>query len=71
MGGEGPPSQQELRQLQFYWLWGGEAARAHITQTVANDPPLLLHLLGGVDRDEVMDLIGEFPSCFVRLGVYC
>jgi hypothetical protein len=71
VSGDGPPTQQELRQLQFLWLRGGEAARAHIAQTVANDLPLLLHLPGGVDRDEVMDLIGEFPFCFVRLGVCC
>jgi ABC-type ATPase involved in cell division len=71
VSGDEPPTQQELRQLQFLWLRGGEAARAHIAQTVANDPPLLLHLPGGVDRDEVMDLIGEFPSCFVHLGVCC
>jgi ABC-type ATPase involved in cell division len=71
VSGGGPPTQQELRQLQFLWLQGGEAARAHIAQTVANDPPLLLDLPGGVDRDEVMDLIGEFLSCFVRLGVCC
>ncbi len=41
----------------------------HIAQIVANDPPLLLHLPGVVDKDEVMDLISEFPSCFVCLGV--
>jgi hypothetical protein len=70
VSGDGPPTQQELRQLQFLWFRGGEAAHAHIAQTVANDPPLLLHLPGGVDRDEVIDLIGEF-SCFVRLGVCC
>jgi hypothetical protein len=69
VGGKGPLTQQELHQLQFLWLRGGEAARAYIAQMVANDPPLLLHLLVGVDRDEVMDLIREFSSCFVRLGV--
>jgi hypothetical protein len=40
-----------------------------MVQTVANDLPLLLHLPGGVDRNEVMGLIGEFPYCFIRLGV--
>ncbi len=69
VSGKGPPTQQELRQLQFLWLRGGEAARAHMVQTVANDLPLLLHLPGGVDRNEVMGLIGEFPYCFIRLGV--
>jgi hypothetical protein len=69
VSGKGPPSKQELWQLQFLWLRGGEAANAHIAQTVANDPLLLLHLLGGVDRDEVMDLISEFSFYFVRLGV--
>ncbi len=69
VSGEGPPTQQEQRQLQSLWLWGGEAVRAHIAQTVANNPPLLLHFLGGVDRDEVMDLISEFSSCFVHLGI--
>jgi hypothetical protein len=69
VSGEGSPTQQELWQLQFLWLWGGEAASAHIAQTVTNNPLLLLHLPGGVDRDEVMDLIGEFPSCFVHPGV--
>jgi hypothetical protein len=71
VSGEGPPTQQELQQLQFFWLRGGEAVHAHIAQMVANDPPLLLHLPGEVDRDEVMDLISEFPSCFVCLGVCC
>ncbi len=69
VSGKGPPTQQELRQLQFFWLRGGEATRAYIAQAVANDPLLLLHRPGGVNRDEVMDLISEFPSCFVRLGV--
>jgi hypothetical protein len=71
VNGEGPPTQQELRQLQFLWLRGGEAARVHIAQTMANDPPLLLHLPGEVDRDEVMDPTGEFPPCFARLGACC
>jgi hypothetical protein len=71
VSGGGPPTQQALRLLQFLWLRGGEATCAHIAQTVANDPPLLLHLLEGMDRDEVMDLIGEFPFCFVHLGVCC
>jgi hypothetical protein len=69
VSGEGLPTEQELRQLQFFWLWGGEATPAHIAQTMANDLPLFQHLPGGVDRDEVIDLIGEFPSCFVHLGV--
>jgi hypothetical protein len=71
VSGDGPPTQQELQQLQFLWLRGGEAALAHIAQTVANDPPLLLHLTGEVDRNEVMDLISEFPFCFIRLSVCC
>jgi hypothetical protein len=37
---------------------------------VANDPPFFLHLSRGVDRNEIIDLIGEFPSCFVRPAVY-
>jgi hypothetical protein len=65
VSGGGLLTQQELQQLQFLWLQGREAARAHIVQTVANDPLFLLHLPRGMDRDEVMDLIGEFPSCFV------
>jgi hypothetical protein len=69
VSGEGPLTQQELRQLQFLWLQGEEAAHAHIVQMVANNPLLLLHLPGGVDRDEVMDLIGEIPYCLVHLGV--
>ncbi len=47
VSGKGPPIQQELRQLQFLWLWSGEAAHAHIAQMVTNDLPLLLHLPGG------------------------
>ncbi len=69
VSGEGPPTQPELRQLQFLWLWCEEAVRAYIAQTVANDSLLLLHLPGGLDKDRVMDLIGEFPSFFVRPGV--
>jgi hypothetical protein len=66
VSGEGPPTQQELQQLQFLWLQGREAACEYIVQTVANDSPLLLHLPRGVDMDVVMDLISEFPSCFVH-----
>jgi hypothetical protein len=51
------------------WPQGGETAGTNIVQTIANIPPLLLPLSCGMDRDEVMDLIGEFPSYFVHPGV--
>jgi hypothetical protein len=62
VNGEGLLTQQELRQLQLLWLRGGEVARVHIAQMMANDLLFLLHLPGGINRDEVIDLISEFPS---------
>jgi hypothetical protein len=65
VSGEGPATQQELRQLQFLWLWGEEAVHAYIAQMVANNPPLLLHFAVAVNRNEVIDFISELTSCFV------
>jgi hypothetical protein len=64
------PPKREQRQIWFFGLLGGEAGRTHVVLTVADHRPLLLHLPEGVDPDEVIDLIGDFSSCFVLSLVY-